>query len=318
MFRSLKDVFRRFPSRSWLIALLIVSVGMVCTVMAQLGNFEDLLDGKLAPKRSSKAEFTATLTPSTAKPGDEVTLTVAAKLPPQSYIYATTGDFEGRTQITTTNVVGLEEVDTAFKPDRDPETKMDETFKQEISKFHGDVTWSKKFRLKEGTEADKVAIDLQLEGQYCSEGPGGQCTPIRPPAKLHAVLTVPFQYTERPIKGKDNPAEFHYQLAPTKSSSGKIVKLAVTMKIDEGWHTFPTTFKGEGGFPTTFELKKTYGLKPVGEDFKPDRQPETKDSDGLTLEIYHDKVTWIQEFEVLPDSRPNRLRCRGINQVPGL
>ena len=60
---SLKEFRRQFRLWRWALALLIVTCGTVGIVCAQLGNFEDLLEGKLAAKKSAKAEFTATLTP---------------------------------------------------------------------------------------------------------------------------------------------------------------------------------------------------------------------------------------------------------------
>ena len=319
-----KDFRRRFNSSHWSLAVLFATWAMVSSSHAQTENFKDLFDGALAPVASAKAEFTATLMPSNAKPGDEVTLTVAAKLPPQSYIYATTGDFDGRTQIKTSNLVGLEAVaDTPFEPDRDPETKMDPILNQNLSKFHGDVTWSKKFRIEPTAEADQVAIDVQVEGMYCSEGPGGGCTLIKPPKMLHATLAddhvvveprVEFRMTKRPKRGKTNPVELRLQLAPTsKSTVGKTVKLSVTMALDEGWHTFSTTFTGGGGTATEISLDKIYGLKPIGKAFIPNRSPEIKEetSLGLRQEVYHNVVSWIQEFEILPGYPPNAYGVEG-------
>jgi thiol:disulfide interchange protein DsbD len=296
-------------------------------LFAQGEQFQDLLGGGLRPALAKKASFTATLTSASAKPSDEVTLTVTAKLPPNSYIYATTGEFEMRTKITVTNSVGLEAVDSDFTSDRAPEVKMEPVFNVDVAKFHGDVSWTRKFRLLPGAAANNVAIDLELEGQYCSEGPGGQCTLIKPPAKLHATLTeneanknepekkpAPvFQFKKRPTRGKTNPVELHFQLAPTKSSGGKKVKLAVTMRLDEDWHAFSTTFQGDGGTPTEFSIDKVYGLKAVGNGFVPSRPPEIKEIPelGLKQEVYHNEITWVQEFEVLPVTKPNAFGVEG-------
>ena len=162
---SSKDFHFRYNSVSWLASLLIVTWGLIGSVDAQPSKFEDLLGGSLAPKSAEKPVFNATLTPPDAKPGDEVVLTITAKLPPETYIYATTGDFGGRTQITTVKSVGLEPIDKEFQSDRPPETKHDPDFKQKVSKFHGNVAWSKTFRIEPTAEIEKVAIDLELEGQ---------------------------------------------------------------------------------------------------------------------------------------------------------
>ena len=317
--------FRRFEFLLC-VRTLIVLIGLVGSARAQTSNFEDLFSGSLSPKNSGKAEFTAALTPSTAKAGDEVTLTVNAKLPPQSYIYDTAGDFEMRTQITTKKIVGLTAVDADFQPDRAAEVKLDPLFNQKVGKFHGDVSWSKKFRVDPSTAVEQVAIELTLEGQYCSEGAGGTCTPIQPPLKLVATLVdrgteaadkpaVPYSLTKRPTRGKTNPAELQFQLAPTKASGGKTVKLRITMNLDPEWHTFSTTFTGKGGTATEISLDTIYGLKKVGDGFVPDRAPELHEVDEgtekYTQEIYHKQVTWIQEFEVLPDARPRAFGIEG-------
>jgi thiol:disulfide interchange protein len=319
---SLMNFRHPFSFRTLTGILLIVTCGLTDTVHAQVSGFDDPFKGKLAPQGGTRAVFSAVLTPATAKPGDEVTLAVTAKLPPQSYIFGYGGTFEQRTTIGIKSSVGLEPLDGDFEPDHRPKVEFDPILKQEVSKHRGDVTWSKKFRRSPDVATDKVAIDLELQGQYCSEGPGGQCTLIVPPAKLHATLTeakpdagasqgssARFKFTERPIRGKINPAEFQLQLAPTKASGGKIVKLAITMVLDKDWHTFSTTFEGEGGSPTAFMLKNVYGLKPIGEAFTPNRPPEIKvvDEPGRQLrqEVYHDQVTWTQEFEVVPNQRPN-------------
>lgn len=338
MVRSPKVAFPRFQGMRWLSLLCMIAGALVCHSTRAWGQagFEDLLDGRLKPGSQPKAAFTAELTPSTAQPGDVVTLTVTAKLPPKSYIYSTTGDFQLRTKITVTSKIGLEEAEADFHADREPETKLDPVLNQPLSKFHGDVSWTKKFRVEAGADPGKVEIDLELEGQYCSEGLGGTCTLLVPPVKLRASLASAkqdttrvadapapvadapqnepvFEFTKRPTRGKTNPAELHFQLAEDKESSGKKVKLAITMKLDPGWHTFSTTFKGEGGSPTEITLDKISGLKPIGKGFAPSREPEIKVEKELELrlEVYHESITWVQEFELLPDTKPNEFGVEG-------
>lgn len=106
-------------------------------------------------------------------------------------------------------------------------------------------------------------------------------------------------------------AEFHYQLAPTKSSDGKVVTLSITMVLPEGYHSYPTTPPGEGGQPTRIELNRIQGLQPIGKKLVPDRVPEFKPTGEKLLEIYHDRVSWTQDFEVLPNARPNGYGIEG-------
>lgn len=337
MVRSPLVALRRFDGLRWLSILCVVAGALNCNstrAWAQADGFEDLLEGRLKPGSQAKATFTAELSPSTAQPGDEVTLTVTAKLPPKTYIYSTTGDFELRTRITVTAMFGLEAIESDFRADRDPVTKLDPVLNQPLSKFHGDVSWTKKFRVEAGVDPRKVEIDLELEGQYCSEGAGGQCTLLVPPVKLRAALAVAkvdrtdpagapvavvpasnaatFDLTKRPKRGKTNPVELHLKLAEVNGSSGKKVKLAITMNLDEEWHTFSTTFKGDGGTATEIALEKVYGLKAIGNGFVPSRPPEIKVEEALNLrqEVYHNSITWVQEFEVIAD-KPRQFGVEG-------
>ena len=100
--RSLYGVYGLVPFAMALIAC------ATSTAFAQLDGFSDSLG--LKPRSTPKPVFTTTLTPASAKAGDEVTLTVHVKLPKGFYIYSTTGEFEGRTRIPT-EAVGLEAVD---------------------------------------------------------------------------------------------------------------------------------------------------------------------------------------------------------------
>lgn len=312
MVETMKDCRRFFPLRCFL-ALLWLTCGLIGPAAAQSGKFEDLLGEKFQPRSSTPAEFFATLTPSTAKPGDEVTLKIKAKLPPQSYIFAMTGDFSERTQIETKNSVGLVPVDEEFHPDRAPETKFDAVLKQELSKFHGDVTWSKKYRVAPDAEISKVSIDLRLTGQYCGEGDGGTCTRIKPPVELHAAIieesasgkpAAKFDFSTPPISDK-NPAELHVRLGPSKKTAGKTVKLVYTMKLAKDYHTFSSTFEGEGGTPTVLIVDQLYGLAEATSKPVPNKPPERITKANLPLDVYHDEVTWTQEFDVLPNTKQN-------------
>ena len=84
------------------------------------------------------------------------------------------------------------------------------------------------------------------------------------------------------------------------------------MELDEGWHTFSLTQKGEGGEPTVIELEELSGLKPIGGGFEPDHSPEIeKPLPELTLEVHNERVTWTRELEVLPGVKPYEYGVRG-------
>ncbi len=90
---------------------------LCCTVLTPALCFGqlDLFPGAAKTGSPGKPKFATTIAPAAAAPGEEVTLSISVKLPKGYYIYATSGDFGGRTKIET-NPVGLEAVDSEFVP----------------------------------------------------------------------------------------------------------------------------------------------------------------------------------------------------------
>lgn len=275
-----------------------------------LGNLSLQPRGK---KSRAKPEFTVTLTPTEAKAGETVTLGVRVKLPPDYYIYGTEGDFGGKTVIKTEET-GLEAIEAAFVPDHPPKTAFEPLFGTDVSKFFSEVTWSRKYRVLAGVTEGKVKGTL--EGQYCSSGEGGMCVPIRPPFAFSQTVAVaggapaptatpsaaPLHYSfmERPTKAKakDNPTEFAIALTPAHPKVGEMVTLAITARLDEGWHTFGLDHVGAGGTPTEIFVDNLRGLKAVDEAFQPSAPSVIHEEAGLTLKIHEKAVTWSRKYEV--------------------
>lgn len=299
--RSLRGIFCT-------VCLVLVS-GMTLAQDLDLGNFSLQPRGK---KSRAKPEFTVTLTPAEAKVGETVTLAVRVKLPTDFYIYGTEGDFGGKTTIKTAET-GLEAIDVAFVPDHPAKTAYEPLFGTDVSKFFDEVTWSRKYRVKSGVAEAKV--QGTLEGQYCSSGEGGMCVPIRPPFAFSQTVAVvggapapaltpsgppQYSFTERPIKNKakDNPIEFTIALTPADPKAGETVTLAITAKLDDGWHTFGMDHVGVGGTPTEIFIDNLRGLKAVDEAFQPSPPSVAHEEAGLTLKIHEKSVTWNRKFEV--------------------
>ncbi len=296
------------------------------TAFAQLDGFSDSLG--LKPRSTPKPVFTTTLTPASAKAGDEVTLTVHIKLPKGFYIYSTTGEFEGRTRIST-DAVGLDAVDAEYVPDREPKTVFEPLLKVELQKFHDQVTWKKRYKLKSDVDPAKVAVKGEISGQYCTEDSDdqpGMCIPIIPPYEFKATLSGPgasetsetksaepvrFEYEERPKRGTINPALLRFKLSPTDAKPGQKVQLSITMELDKGWHTFSLT-NGQGGEPTAINLTGLNGLKPAGTGFVADHPHEVEQPlPELKLEVHHDRVTWTRDLEVTAGTKPGAYGLTG-------
>ena len=298
---------------------LSLSCGGALTAYGQpvnLGGFDDLFGPKPRSGSVAKPEFTISVTPQTVAPGGEVTLSVGVKLPKGYYIYGTDGDFGGRTQIAvTTN--GLTPLANDFTPDHPGKSGFDPIFEVNLTKFPDGVTWTRKYRVDSGTKPGEIAVQGTLSGQYCStdDPSGGKCIPILPPHEFSVPLKVEgeavatssaprYSYGVRPERGKINPLEFEFSLSPVDAQPGQKVTLAITAKLDPGWHTFSLTQDGNsgGGTPTEIQLDQLAGLKPLGEGFVANR-PFHKEAitDDIVLEIHEGEVVWSREFEVLPD-----------------
>ena len=310
------------------IGTLILAVCWASVAAAQGETLQDLLDLSPKGRGGAKPKFVTTLSPAPSrqvdslKPGDEVTLTVAVTLPEGYHIYGTDGEFGGRTIIKLVET-GLDAIDADWIPDREPKREFDPELKQEVSKFYDHVTWKRKYRLAEGTDPTRVRVTGKLNGLYCGDGLNGeaQCVQIHPPYEIDAALTqaegaasVPlFDYAERPHKGNIRPAILRIRLTPTDAKPGEKVTVSITAKLDEGWHTFALTHNGEGGKPTEIEVEDSPGLKPLGNGFVPDSDPEEKRLAelNLTQQLHHHLVTWSRSFEVLPETKPGQYSVAG-------
>ncbi len=313
------------------IGMLVLVLSWSSLALAQGQSLEDLLDLSPRGRGGAKPKFVTTLAPApgktvdSLKPGDEVTLTVAVTLPEGYYIYSTDGEFDGRTRIDLKES-GLDPIDADWVPDRQPKTAFEPLLKVEVSKFHDRVAWKKRYRLKEGADPAQVRVTGELNGQYCSEGLNGpgECVPIIPAHEIDVALAndgpipgseaaaVRFDYEALPKSKAKPPERLRFQLIPADAGPGEKVQLAVTIEMDEGWHTFSLTHEGIGGSKTEIDVGKLTGLKPIGDGFVADHPFEIERPDAeTTLEVHNRRVTWTREYEVLAGVEPGRYGAAG-------
>ncbi len=301
---------RAFGLRSYVTSMCMLS--LICLTPAltlaqvDLGNL--FPSNKPLRNKAPKAEFTAKLTPETVRPGEEVTLSVTAKLPEGFYIYGTDGKFGGRTRITT-KANGATEIAAEFIPDHAGKTLFDPGLEAEVTKFHDGVTWTKTFLVNDAAPA--VQITGKLEGQYCSTDPlNGLCIQVLPAYQFDLTASLPTLTTpansevvirpSRKAKRGDqpDPIEYRFRLDPTAAAKGETVTLTVQAKLDEGWHTYSLTQMGTGGEPTDIDAHALHNLEPLGEGFVADRPYVREETDVAKLETHYTEVTWSRRFRV--------------------
>lgn len=106
------------------------------------------------------------LTPANPKPGDEVDLQITMKLTDGWHTFSQYQDPANTglpTKIQVTQVAGLEPLEPGFQPNHEPEIADPFNDGKEQSLFHGDVTWTRRYRVV----ADKVAVTGSIEYQAC-------------------------------------------------------------------------------------------------------------------------------------------------------
>lgn len=130
----------------------------------------------VVPKRLGKADpvqFRFALSPKTAKPGDEVTVSITAKLDNGWHAYALTHPDDGGVglpvKILVATAHGLVPVGKGWRPDVAPKFKPDETSKKPrtLQEHTGTVTWSRKFKVAKDAKPGAVGVSGKIKYQIC-------------------------------------------------------------------------------------------------------------------------------------------------------
>lgn len=298
----------------------VVLTSLPATVFAQPGGgFLNLGGSSSSKKESSKAEIT--LEPAAIGTGDTVTVKIALKLPLDSYTYSTTTEFSGKTVIKLTATSGAEAVDKFFIPDHEPKSGVDPILEEEIEKFPGGVTWTRRFKV---TDADALKIAGSIRFGVCTDefclppktqkfelkpvsvkqaDPGGE---IKNPSTGKSQFEFRYEKT-RKVAGKTQPGKsvWTVRLQPQNAKPGDTVTLTVNAKMRDGYHTFAMDHDPANiGKPTIVDLATMSGLNAAAKQsaFKVDGKVELHKVEGKTQRIHHGEVTWTRTFVVSKDA----------------
>jgi thiol:disulfide interchange protein DsbD len=297
------------------IAFFVTLTLVLCSASAAQAQFKQLFEAPGAADAEGDPQVTVKLTPEEAKPGDEVVLSIAVEIPAGIYTYSTNKSFGGCTRFKL-KTEGLEALGE-FEADHPPKVEYSEDFKQDLEKYKGHVTWSRKFRVLPGTE--QATIKGQMEYQVCN---ARNCRQLRHDVDVSVSVAgggPPVFATEvTPGRGKETPLKLDVRLVTDDRLPGSEATLQITAFIEKGWHTYSTKDAGQDGDnqPTVIDVEKVVGLKPLEEAFTADHPPELKEStEGGQLEVYHDKVTWSRRYQLTGSLEDVRIKGLIINQV---
>lgn len=319
---------------------LILSATLCCGLLAflppasaqDLKGFNDPLGLKLPGQGNLAApevSVTTTIEPKSAKPGDTVTLSIAVELSAGSYTYSMSPAFGGGTKVKFEVEEGVEALG-AFTPDHPPKVEYSKEFEQDLEKYTKTVTWSRKYKLKDGPTARiKGILNYQVcDAQSCRnlksafdltvQVAGADASPVlkRQP-EVAATSGDHFQYQGK-LRHKN--AQATVRLTPIDAQPGDVVSLEFQVKLEEGWHIFSTTQpEGNAASATEFSLDSHVGLEAVDADFEASRPFEVKhlevksdkETEKFTQEIYERDVTWSRKFRLLPGTQLSEVKVKG-------
>ena len=268
-----------------------------------------LSDQSLAEAATDKKPIVrVALTPSTAKTGDIVTLSVSVQLPPGTHTYSTSPESFSPTRIDIANVFGLTPKGD-FEADQAPTISTEPTTGKRVEEFTKGVTWLRPFTVT-ATSPENVRLEVSIDLKYCN---ASSCRPFS--EKYRVRLGAPGAPDSSPTASaesaitkvvpptKSGHAKLTFSLAPSKPKPGEVVTLSVAMHLDPEWHTFSTTpSEGLGATPTEISLTLSKSLRPIGNAFQADHEPEVgpRIGDQAPSQIYQGDVTWTRRFKYEP------------------
>jgi thiol:disulfide interchange protein len=291
-----------------------------------LGNSSSIAD---SASQHETPVVQVALTPKSAKKGSVVTLSVTVSLPAGAYTYSMKEGQPGATIIDLTDVAGIEpQADsTSFEADRAPTAGSDPSTGESYEKFERVVTWLRPYVMT-AENPDAVHVGGTIKLKYCDLR---MCQALTQPIRARLVADASSDeaksekendkgdsftqtVTPRGFGGRPGPAQLTFELRPRAPKPGDTVTLSIRMDLKEHWHTYSTTQVDAPGSTTTkITLDAGKSLQPIGETFRPDREPQiTSETGGIgPQERYETKVTWTRRFKFEPKPGESGLGIEG-------
>ncbi|GAB4452597.1 MAG: hypothetical protein OHK0029_03810 [Armatimonadaceae bacterium] len=253
-------------------------------------------DTAQAQRGKDVVSATATVSPSTAKPGDVVTVTVNATIDPKFHIYSVVepkdfGPVPTNLTISAQNAGEATEWEAVGSvTETKPEIKFDPGFKTELGSHHGTASFTRKVRVP-ANASGTVGLTAGLRFQACTETNCLPPTTIEIPvppltvakgtasaaadAKPQPVASPAALPTETPVaeettllgtrrSGRPKPVTATATVAPSPVRPGEIVTVTVNAVIDPEYHIYGTIPVENGPVPTSLNIEAE-GWAVVGE-----------------------------------------------------
>jgi thiol:disulfide interchange protein DsbD len=309
----------------------MAAVGLMAAVpspaRAQQPKSKDTL-AKLQPK---EVKLTASVSPVTARPGDEVTYTVTAEVDSPWHIYAfgfnNAADGPRSTRFDFFEKGGLEVIGDEWVADPEPDSRPEPAFDNRVFSFHEEkVAWSIKLKVPADATNGAKTLQSQVNFQICTD------QTCKPPSRVSAPpvtvtieggkepqpeITATAPPAERPApqpRLKDTLAKLQPKevklsasVSPATARPGDEVTYTVTAEVDSPWHiyAFSLTSTGDGPKPTRFDFFEKGGLEAIGEEWTADPQPQARPEpmfENRIFSFHEEKVDWSIKLRVPSDA----------------
>ena len=200
-----------------------------------------------------------------------------------------------------------------FQPDRDPVIKPADIFPVPSEEHSGQVTWSAPIELAEGVKPEDVALELNYDGQVCSDS---TCIPLRLPVKVEFAGYTPAPETAGVYKPTTAKMTLKGRVEPAAVAPGGTVRLTLSAEPESGWHVYAYAeqdpAQAGANKPTLITLARAAGWEvgDVTSSAKPIHKPA---SGGLPEQNYYEgAVSWTLDLKVPADAQPGEYLLSGM------
>jgi suppressor for copper-sensitivity B len=305
--------------------LAVLLAGNPVGAQFNLDNAFKIDTGKSLSGAKVDADVAATFTADPAKPG-EAELRITITVPEGLKTYGQDSTAPKKTEIKVADVPGAAAIGDGFAVDREPKIEHEPSLGKKVGSYTGSVTFSRRYQLDPAANPEPT-LEGKISFLVCRES----CTPLNKefvaslaPATTGASVPSPdtleesssqtdapafepaadapanslkFGYRIVPLRLKvEDHVRLQFEVGPANAKPGETVTLAVTMDLNDHWHTYSMQ-PGKGQFenPTEISLGKVEGLVPEGE-WTESPAAKVKESDGHESRYHTERVTWRHTF----------------------
>jgi thiol:disulfide interchange protein len=247
--------------------------------------------------------------------GNKGLLTVTAEVESPWHVYSVTQPEGGPTR----SEIIIEDseqfkITGEFEPDSDPHVKQEAGFDVPSESHEGTVNWSAPIEFTEGTDLEKLSIEIDFAGLRCADG---GCVPIRGASAIaNYAGVIETIDSDAPLRSEGSHLLLSGKLVKPKGVNkikpGDTAFVEITMEPVDGYHVYQLTTKPRTDPPITtlLAVTKNNGWKVNSVQTIEPPADKIKTKDGVTH--YDAAVTYKIPFTIPKDSEAKEFKLAGV------